>query len=410
MNVRSRREAMARPPEAPWSADHRLAWVGAALFVFSVVATGAWLSGTWMIDLQVYRAGGDALLHGRNLYLAHPDGSFLQFTYPPFAAIVFGALAVLPNLVAQLAITALSAAALLIVAILAVQTLKPAWPRRLVWTVALAISAAAPLLEPVRDTLWFGQVNLVLMALVMVDIIGRRDAKHGGVLVGVATAIKLTPAIFILYLLATRRVRAALTAAVTASALTVVAFALAPAASWRYWTNVIFDDRRVGDVRFVWDQSLRGAITRAFGSGTGTELLWLIVAALVLAAGLAVAVRVRSGGDELLGLGIAAVTGLLVSPISWDHHWVWALPVAVSLWWRQAQRGTRSGLALSAAWTATFGAVSLWWWARPGPRDLRMGWTGVLADSYVLLGVALVAWAGWDNTRSRTSAPAASTL
>lgn len=370
----------------------------AALFPVAVMAcvvsaclTTWWLYGTEMIDLQVYRAGASALLHGHAMYQARPRGSFLVFTYPPFAAMVLAPLAILPNLGAQIVLTALSAAALLAVAATGVRVATPAWPRRSQWTVALAVCAAAPLLEPVRDTIRSGQVNLLLMALVVIDICGPRPSRSRGLLVGLATAVKITPGIFILYLFATRRIREGVTATLATGAATAVAFLIAPSASWQYWTNLVFDDRRVGRAAFVWNQSLRGALARLAGSPERAFLCWVVVAGVVLFAGLAAAAAMARSGDELFGLGLAALTGLLISPISWHHHWVWALPLGLALWRRRLSLGRPARLAIAAVWTMTFCVASLWWWSHPGPIDYRLGGHQLVANSYVIAGLALVA-------------------
>jgi alpha-1,2-mannosyltransferase len=98
----------------------------------------------------------------------------------------------------------------------------------------LVLVAAVPLAlctEPVRQTLGFGQVNLWLFALVLLDLVvlGRTGSRWAGAGVGIATAIKLTPGLFIVYLLVTGQWRAARTATVTTAALTGGAFLLAPA-------------------------------------------------------------------------------------------------------------------------------------------------------------------------------------
>jgi len=357
----------------------------------SVLLTRSWLSGRVTVDLEVYRAAGSAFVHGRDIYLVHPPGWPLVFTYPPLSALLAIPLAVIPNVDAQLAMALISVLAILSVSLIATRSAAPTWPRSSRLRLALAVCAAAPLLEPVRETMKLGQVDLALMSLVMLDLCGSRETRLRGVLVGLATAIKLTPGVFILYLLASRRSREALMAGATFAASTGMAFLIAPSASTRYWTRLVFSDRRVGNADVVRDQSLRGAIVRLGGSTASGHLIWLVAAGLTLTWGLVVAVRWRKRGDELFSLGLVALTGLLISPISWDHHWVWALPLAVALWRRWATLGGTGRLLTAGAWTATFSLAALWW-----SRDYHLvGLHGVLADSYVLLGllVILMAWA-----------------
>jgi alpha-1,2-mannosyltransferase len=174
-------------------------------------------------------------------------------------------------------------------------------------------------------------------------------------------------------------------AAGTAAALTALAAAVDRRDSWRYWTSAVWDTRRIGDPGFVWNQSLRGALLRAAHSATGGTALWIACAAVVGVGGLALAARLHASGEEVLAIGVAALTGLLVSPISWDHHWVWIVPL---------------GIALVARWRAAAVWVGVWvvgfvgWWAYEGPGhlgDYRLDlWQQVPADSYVLAGLFLM--------------------
>ena len=372
------------------------------LAVASVLASAVfmawWLHWFDMVDLQVYRAGAGALLHRRDIYQARPPGSNLPFTYPPFAALAFVPLGVLPDLAARVAMSLASAASLLVVMMLALRRAAPGWSRRSRWTVALAVCAAAPFLEPLRDTFRLGQVNLILVALVMIDLLAAAVADDGrprpwrGALLGVATAVKLTPGVFILYLLATRRFREAATALVTATVATVSAFALMPAASIHYWTRLLFDDKRIGSPGNVWNQSVRGVVARVTGSPDDGHLVGLALSLALLVAGLALAARFHRAGDELLGVGVVAVTGLLASPISWNHHWVWALPAGVALWNRAAVTRWIGWVGLAGAWTAVFALASITWWTFDGHDNYRLGdLQNVEAACYVLAGLILLA-------------------
>jgi alpha-1,2-mannosyltransferase len=212
------------------------------------------------------------------------------------------------------------------------------------------------------------------------------------VLLGLATAVKLTPGIFIVYLVVVRRPREALTAAASAAGATLLAWILLPAESAHYWGHLVFDDRRIGSAGNVWNQSIRGAVARLTGSADRGHLLWLALAMAVLAAGLLLAARLHAGGDPMLGIGVAAVTGLLVSPISWNHHWVWALPLAVGLWRRAVVTAEPRHWWLAGAWTATFCVASLSWWPLAHHDDYRLGVVGTIAgDCYILVALAVAA-------------------
>jgi alpha-1,2-mannosyltransferase len=376
-----------------------------------------WLHWFDLVDLAVYRAGASAFLHGRDVYSARPKVLPLPFTYPPFAAMAFVPLSAVPDIAARIVMSLLSGAAVTYAVVATLRLAVPRWPRRAQWTVALFVAAATPLVEPFRDTFRLGQVNLVLMALVLADLVAITGAPAGesdagarrggrlprGVLIGLATAVKLTPGIFILYLLVIRRTKEAITAALTAAGATALAWIAMPAESAHYWGHLVLDDRRIGSAGNVWNQSIRGALARASGSPDKAHLLWLLLALVALVAGMALAARLHAAGEPLLGIGVAAVTGLLVSPISWNHHWVWALPLGVGLWRRALV--TRKGPApadrwLAAGWTATFCLGSLSWWHFATQDNYRLGGIDTIAaDCYVLAAIVALALVGWTIGR-----------
>lgn len=416
--------------------DRRLPWaVGTA--TVGAVFMAYWLHWFGLVDLEVYRAGAMAFLHGRDIYLAHPRLVPLPFTYPPFAAVFFVPVGVLPDWLARGAISLLSGGALVFSVVASLRLAAPSWSFRARATVGLAVAGATPLIEPVRDTFRLGQVNLLLMALVLADLVAILSAGGGGadrggadrdgtlqqlataasaavacphavrrprwlppgVLIGLATAVKLTPGIFILYLFVVRRTREALIAMGAAVAATLAAAVLMPSESAHYWRHLVFDDRRIGSPGNVWNQSLRGALARLSGSPDGAHLLWLAVAVAVVVAGLALAVEVHRGGEALLGLGLAALTGLLVSPISWNHHWVWSIPLAIGLVRRAAVTGRRRDRWLAVGWVATFCVASMSWWPFTHQDNYQLGllWT-VAADAYVLAALVVggvLAWRAW---------------
>ncbi len=210
-------------------------------------------------------------------------------------------------------------------------------------------------------------------------------------MIGVATAIKLTPAIFILYLLATRRFRQAATAVFTAAVASLVAFALMPSGSGHYWTRLVLDDKRIGSPGNVWNQSVRGVLARLTGSPDQGRLAWLVISLALVVAGLSLAARLHQVGDELLGVGVAALTGLLASPISWNHHWVWALPAGVALWQRAAVTRRVGPVSVATGWTAVFALASISWWTFDGHDNYRLsGLQNIEAACYVLAALTLI--------------------
>jgi alpha-1,2-mannosyltransferase len=354
-----------------------------------------------MIDLRVYRAGGAALLHGTPLYSAHPDGSLLPFTYPPFAGLVCVPLAVLGWTAAQVVLTAASLVALVAVVRVSV---RPGSPPGLV----PALVAAGLLLEPVRATLGFGQINLLLMALVLLDLTVRADRRSCGVLVGLAAAIKLTPLIFVGYLLVTRRFRAAATAAATFAGTVLAGWVLLPAESARYWFHLVAQPDRVGGVGFSGNQSLLGALTRLLDGSAATRPLWAVLAVLVAGLGLAVAAALSAGGAEPAAIAVCGLTGLLVSPISWTHHWVWVLPALVAAGYAVPARPRLLPAVVGGA--ALFALAPVWWPPHGGDAEYRHSLPELLlADSYVLVALAVLAVLvvlGLSRRRGGRSVPA----
>jgi alpha-1,2-mannosyltransferase len=202
------------------------------------------------------------------------------------------------------------------------------------WRAALiALAPLCFLLFPVRSTLALGQINLVLVLMIVTDLTlgvscrGRRLPT--GLLVGLAAAVKLTPLIFIPFLLAARQWRAARTALCSFAVATAGAFVINPSASWLYFTNDAFDTKRVGNVDKIGNQTLHAAVVRAHLPLTslGAE----VAIAVVLCAGVATAAAAYRHSSALLGTLVCAATGLLVSPISWLHHYVWVVPALVWL-------------------------------------------------------------------------------
>lgn len=328
-------------------------------------------------DLEVYRAGGASWLHGVPLY-TDEFPFWLPFTYPPVAAVLFGVLAVLPMVAALVLLSVCGLVGLSAATALAVP------PAR--WAAPLAVTCALAF-EPVRTTLLFGQVNLVLMGLVAVDCLLPRTRYPRGLLVGLAAAVKLTPAVFVLFFLARRQHQPAVTASLTFLAATGAGMLFAPADSVRYWHTTIFDPDRIGGAEFVTNQSLRAALTRLGLPDDVTQLCWLALAVAVLA----VAWRgARRAADPTVALLVVAAAGLVVSPVSWSHHWVWIVP-AVAVGAIHLYRN-RHGLVLLAGVAAVFtvGHRSL-----PHGRGRELQWTWwqhVFGCSYVLIALAFILW------------------
>lgn len=283
----------------------------------------------WMVDFAVYVAGGHAVIDQAPLYTLSVDTAAfhdMPFTYPPFSAVFFTPLTMPPPVVASLLWTLLNVAALAATLWLA---LNLAGRRP---TVVLATPLAL-LLTPVLMTVVLGQLNIVLMLLVLLDFWPRMPPRWRGVATGVAAGLKLTPLIFVVYLLCLRRTKDAARAAVAFAGTVGLAFAVLPADSVEYWFDgIFFDASRMAVSDQLVNHSLPGLMARLTdASGAPSGWAWLPLCLVVAAFGLLTAVRAERNGDRLLGVLVLAATTLLVSPVSWDHHFVWVAPALVWL-------------------------------------------------------------------------------
>jgi alpha-1,2-mannosyltransferase len=375
-----------------------------------VVAAAAWFVEQHLryppvensFDLSVYRGAVGWWLDGRPLYSYRFADSQYGFIYPPFAGLLMTPLAAVTQEVATVLVAAASGA----VVVAGTWWLVAPVARRAGWTPWFAVGLAVPvvyLLEPVRSTIGLGNVNLFIAALVCADVVAlRRGSRWAGVGIGLAAAVKLTPALFVLYLLLTRRRRPALTAVGTFLAAAALTFAVAPRTSWQYWTHEIWQTSRVASPDSPDNQSLMGMFARLADPGRPSTVLWALAAGGVLALAMWRAVRAFAQGDELVGVTLTGVAGFLISPLSWSHHLVWVVPaVAVLLDIAAAPRwheGTsrflrvngRGAGAIRWAVLAVVVAALIWLYdphAEPRP-DLLLD--VLQRDTFVLAALALV--------------------
>ncbi|MFC9325041.1 glycosyltransferase 87 family protein [Kitasatospora sp. NPDC057015] len=372
----------------------------AATISLAVYAVVRHFQQTSMVDMLVYRAEGAAVVSGSDLYAMRLPGWDLPATYPPFAAMLFvpstwfeiGTLRVL----VMLANTVLLA----LVALLSFRLVG--WPGARHRAAAVLLATGFGVwLEPVFTTLQYGQVNLGILCLVLWDL-GRPDrSRSKGVGIGLAVAIKITPGLFAVYLLLTGRIRAAAVSGATFLAATLLGALALPGASYGFWTKYLWDPRRVGVTELVDNQSLKGAVSRLLDTNNPgpAGLAACAVAGLL---GLAVAVLAgRSGATlrraEAWGVVCTALTALLISPISWTHHWVWCLPLLVLLAAEATDGRRRALLGLTLA-----AFLSYAMWLVPLSRGLGLPWYWQLPSSvYAPLAVALLTVVGLRLHRVR---------
>ncbi len=333
-------------------------------------------------DLRIYLWGGHAVWHGLRLY----DAEYLKnwFTYPPFAAVVFAPLAQLPAVVTGL-IWELGTVAALAWACVITLRLAGYRPQRLV---VLAMVAAGFLLEPVYHTLYLGQVNVFLLTLVLIDVSRVSRGRASGIGTGIATAVKLVPGIFIVFFLVTKRWRDAAISAATFLCCSLIGYLIDPSASRLYWTKLFYDTSR-NSIPYISNQSPYATVARILG-GVGHVGAWYDVVPVALGVlGLAIAATLAQRQDWLGAATVTGMTSLLVSPISWTHHWVWILPALVVL-----MRGGK-GARIAAACAFLLFVLAPMWFTPYSHLAGDFGFRGVvslIANSFTIAGLAFIGY------------------
>lgn len=353
-----------------------------------------------MVDLDVYRSGGQAVLRGAPVYgfMTQPP-QLLPFTYPPFAVLLAVPLAGLPWTAAQWLWVGLIAVALAVTVRYAFGGLLARAGR---WSPLLAgaLVALCAYPMPVRDQFRFGQVDMFLVAMCVADCASRRTRRPGGLLVGLATAIKLVPGVFVIYFLVTGRRREAVTATVTAAAATLGTFLVLPADSADYWFRALFDSGRLGSNTATTNQSIRGMLLRLYWPDSVTSVLWPACAVAVAYVGFRAARRAALAGNEVGGVAITGLVAVLVSPVSWIHHLSWLVVVFGALAGAGRGAGVRPADERPVDLRSVLLAVGVWlyfvlqipWWGvhmlahDVGPRFLGR----IVQDAYGLGALAVL--------------------
>ncbi|GAA1700273.1 polyprenol-phosphate-mannose-dependent alpha-(1-2)-phosphatidylinositol mannoside mannosyltransferase [Mycolicibacterium murale] len=368
----------------------------------------------YRIDIDVYRMGGQAWLDGNPLYadgaMFHTLGGIdLPFTYPPLSAVVFAPFAWLPLPVASAAMTVITLVLLVVSTVIVLTRLDvwrqgpdPTLVRRTFVSLAL-VALAVSHLEPLRANFEFGQINVVLMTLVIADLVPRRTPWPRGLLLGLAIALKLTPAVFLVYLALRRDARAAVVAVGSFVAATLLGCALAWRDSWEYWTTTLRDTDRIGNSTLNTNQNIAALLAREQYSETVHFVLWTTACFAVLGLAVWAGRRAVRADEPVLALICIALFGLVVSPVSWSHHWVWTLPTLVALVvaaWR------RRSVVLAAVTVAGIGLL-VWTPIELLPEHQEAAaawWRQLLGGSYVWWALTVIAAVGAVAT-ARLSPP-----
>lgn len=360
-----------------------------------------------LFDTRIYLDGGHAVFHDpAALYTTLWQGGWL-FTYPPFAAVLFGLLDILPAAVATGLLVGGSIVALARISFLVsrgiVERLATRWlvahPEAVRDAVAFASATGILLLaiasEPVRGTIGFGQINILLAWLVVEDFLGwgTRRSWRAGVLTGIAAGIKITPALLLIPRLLAGDWQGARNGVLAGAATVAISAAVVPWQIWDYYTRWLWDTTRPGDPWYAWNQSLTGTAYRLAGEHGAAALKWLLIG-LAAAAGLYVATVALRVGDRAGAVLLGSLTIYLVSPITWYHHLVlipalcaWLL--AVDCCWLPPWRAAIRVMGTVTVISAVVGLYKV----VPSGDSAEFGhsaWESILAESFPLAGLLLL--------------------
>ncbi|MBT2594573.1 DUF2029 domain-containing protein [Arthrobacter sp. ISL-72] len=308
------------------------------------------------LDFSVYWHGGKILNEAgaapSNLYsktVGWAGGPELPFTYPPFAAMLFSLLARLPEESALMLFNAAGAAVAAWVAVRGVRywSGKQDWrgvfggagfkAMRNRWGAVILLLAVINL-GPWRETLAFGQINILLMGLMAADLLARnhrwtRGLPGRGFLVGVAAGIKLTPLVFGLYFLVRKDWRGLANMSAGFAFTVLLGWLVRPAETLRFWLEILPDTSRIGGAGYVDNLSIKGALLHFGVPEAAVTVPWLLLSLLVVCMGAAVIKAASDQGARVVAISATALTMLLISPVSWSHHWVWMAAVLPAFAW-----------------------------------------------------------------------------
>ncbi|GAA3624161.1 glycosyltransferase 87 family protein [Microlunatus ginsengisoli] len=304
-------------------------FVVALLILPFVIAYGhlwPWKPST--IDLQVYVYAVKDMLAGKDIFATTTPFWNLYFIYPPIAAVLMTPLAFGPYTMWQVLWTA--------GLVWAQQSVLRRCRAPRGWKLGLIGIAVLVAMEPIRTTLGYGQVNTILMAFVVADMLPDRATRWKrfpqGVLTGLAASIKLTPALFVVFDFLIGKKKTALWAIAGFVGFTAIGAIFLPHQTLSFWTGLAGGDTRTAGPIYAGNQSLLGVFFRlAGGGGTKLTLIGLGFAGIVALIGAIVASTWWRSGQKVFAVAIVGMCTCLASPLSWTHHYVWVLPLAMAV-------------------------------------------------------------------------------
>lgn len=363
-----------------------------------------WPGDQWQVDVEVYREAARSVVYGRPVYeqMTEPP-QLLPFTYPPFAALLALPLAALPFWLVGWLWTGLQVAATYATVLIAFHRLlrrTGEWR----WVAGAVVTAPMLWMLPVSDDVRFGQINAFIVLACLADLVLPRIRWARGTLVGLATAVKLTPGVFIVHLAFSRRWREALTVVLAAAGATLLAALVLPAATLAFWGGALTDPARLGPNAGTSNQSVRGVLLRLGPDGTAGTVLWLACVVVVGAVGLIVARRAVHAGDRVAEVAVLGLMAVLLSPVAWIHHFAWIVVVVAAL---VGDGRSRRRVAFGAIVLAWFLCRLPWWgvsWLQAGWSPL---WFGRLIQNSFLLGALVALGLLWRVVPRRPGRPGA---
>lgn len=399
-------EAAVRPSGATsarrWGVELVPPLAVALLILPFVIAYGSlWPWEPSTIDLQVYVYAVKDMLAGRDIFATTTPFWNLYFIYPPIAAVLMVPLAFGPYVMWQVIWT--------LVLVVAQQSVlrRCGVPRG--WKLGLVGVAVVVAVEPIRTTLGYGQVNTMLMALVVADLLpdapGERRRIPRGALIGLAASIKLTPALFVLFAFAIGKVRTVVTAMVSFAVCTLVGALFLWRETLSFWFGLSGGDTRTASPLYTGNQSLLGVFYRLGDSSAAVTVLGLGVAGIVALLAVMVAAHWWRRGERVFAVALVGLATCLASPLSWTHHYVWILPMGAAVFSRGLPRWVRGLAGCWVLWVCVCLPLAVLPYGGNRERTYDVG-QQIVANFGPALGAALVVGLAWQLVSiSRSGVP-----
>lgn len=344
-------------------------------------------------DLKVYRSAVNSWRSGQNPYLRTFAQAGLPFTYPPFALLVLSTLAWASFPVTQWLLWAASLAAATGSIVLVMRDMGTAVTPRLLCQAFTWSCVALIALEPARSATDYGQVEFILMFIVAADLLVAAS-PYRGIAIGLAAAVKLTPLSFVIVFAVSRDVKSVIRAAASLTIWTGLSWLFWPSASDTYWFRDVSDPARAGTIDYGGNQCWYAILHRPPFPASGSEFTWLLLSLITLAASTFVAWRCVSAGHKAPAIVATALASLLISPISWTHHWVWVLLIPALMPRRRGSAIPQSVRVMLWGLIVLTIAAPYWWFSHGVPSDICEAvlpvWT-----SAVLLVWSVTAFVTW---------------